>query len=74
MDGVHTGGKKKGKFHIGISETNRPLQRLCCRYEDNFNVDPKDIGWERLDAPGSGKGPLTGSCEMNLQVPPNAGN
>jgi hypothetical protein len=43
------GGEKKCKVLVGKLEGKRPLGRPRCRWEDNINIDLKEIGWVGMD-------------------------
>jgi hypothetical protein len=47
---------------VGRPEGKRPLGRLRRRWEDNIQLELREIGGE-LDSAGSGQGPMTGFCE-----------
>jgi hypothetical protein len=41
--------KLQYRIVVGTSEGKRPLARPRCRWEDNIQMDCKDVGWEGVD-------------------------
>ena len=51
---------------VGKSEGRRPFERPRRRWEDNVNMDLREVGWgggQGLDRSGSGWGLVAGCCE-----------
>jgi hypothetical protein len=48
---------------VGKPEGNKPLGRPRRRWVDNIKIDLREIVLDGMDWPGSGQGPVEGSCE-----------
>jgi hypothetical protein len=56
------------KIMIGKPGGKRPLGRPNRTWEGNRRMNLMDVWWEgSLDASGSGKGPVVGSCESGSE-------
>jgi hypothetical protein len=59
-------GERRGAYRalVGKPKGRRPLGRPTRRWEDNIEMDLREVGWgHRLDLSGSGYGQVAGSCE-----------
>jgi hypothetical protein len=62
-------GRNVYRVLVGKPEGKRPCGRSRHRWEDGIKMDLGEISWEGgvcgVDSPGSGYGPLAGSCECS---------
>jgi hypothetical protein len=60
-------GRDMYRVLVGKPKGKRPLGRPRHRWEDGIKMDLEEIGWGGcgVDSPGSGEGPLGGSCECS---------
>jgi hypothetical protein len=49
-------------------ERKRPLGRPRRRWENDIRMYLREIGWESVDAPGSGLRPEAGHCEHDNEI------
>jgi hypothetical protein len=68
-------GERRGAYRalVGKPEGRRPLGRPRRRWEDNFNMDLREVGWGGADwidlAQAKGRWRAVAYTVMNLRVP-----
>jgi hypothetical protein len=68
-------GERRGAYRafVGKSEGRRPLGRPRCRWEDNIEMDLREVGWGDMDwinlAQDRDRWRALVNAVVNLQVP-----